>query len=251
MTAPHFAHVDHRPHADWRLICLTFAGGTAGYFRNWSPLVPPEAELRPVELPGRGTRFADPLEPDMGALIDRLAPAVARLHDRPLAIFGHSMGSAIAFALAQRLQMLGAPPALVAVSGRDAPHRVARHDMHRRPDQDLRAELSRLGGTPAEVLKSEALMAFILPILRNDYRLIETYDPDPTPIDSPILAICGDADLDATPAGLAAWADLTRAGATLHILPGDHFYLNDQAGAILRLIRDHIARATLTTELIR
>lgn len=239
--APHFAHVHRRPHTEWRLVCLTFAGGTAGYFRNWSSLIPPEVELWPVELPGRGTRFTHPLEPDMASLIDQLAPATVCLDDRPLAIFGHSMGSAIAFALAQRLERLGRPPALLAVSGRDAPHRVRRRGMHRRPDRDLRAELTRLGGTPAEVLQSEVLMEMVLPILRNDYQLIETYDPDPDPISSPILVICGDRDLDATPDGLAGWADLTRAGAKVQMLPGDHFYLSHQAGAILRLIGDDMS----------
>jgi len=226
-----------RPDARWRMVCLGFAGGTAAYFKPWASVLTAAGELWPVELPGRGTRFGDPLIDDMDRLVSDLATAVIPLADRPLVLFGHSMGSAVGFALTRVLEARDILPALLICSGRDAPHRIQRRNIHRLPDDLIIAEMARLGGTPAEILDHKELMDLVLPIVRNDYRLIETYSPAATPkLVTPIHVLCGDEDADATDEGLRAWGDLTHGDYRLDLFPGGHFYLNDTLSAVLQTI---------------
>lgn len=226
-TTGWFPHVVPNPDPQWRLFCLAFAGGTAAHFRPWAQFMPEEAELRPVELPGRGTRFSEPLEPDMMTIAEGLAEAITPLANRPYTLFGHSMGSAIAFATAQLLEQRGLAPSLLVCSGRAAPHVVEKRSIHRLPDDGIRQEMIRLGGTPDEILENQDLMGLILPIVRNDFELIETYAPQASPLlETPIFTLCGRQDEDATEAGLLAWRDLTSGAFDLKMFDGDHFYLN-------------------------
>jgi surfactin synthase thioesterase subunit len=43
-----------------RLLCFASAGGSAGTFRHWAPMLPPHVELVGVQLPGRADRFHEP-----------------------------------------------------------------------------------------------------------------------------------------------------------------------------------------------
>ena len=76
-----------RPSADVRLFCLPFAGGSAATYRTWGSQLPSRIDVCPVELPGRGTRFAEPPMRDFAALVDHLAEALEPLFDRPVAFF--------------------------------------------------------------------------------------------------------------------------------------------------------------------
>jgi len=240
-----FPHQLRRPRPALRLFCLPYAGANAGYFRPWAPCLRDNTELWPVELPGRGARFAAPLQPDMDKLVHELADTIAPHCDIPFVLFGHSMGSAIAFALTLELEKRGRFPALVVCSGRPAPHRIRRRNLHTLPDSGLIAEMKRLGGTPTEALESAELMKLVLPIIRNDYTLIESYHPAPeSRINSPVLVLSGRDDLDATPATLAAWQDLTTQPIRLSLFDGDHFYLNWQTQAVVSAIDQTLAQLT-------
>ncbi|MCG8598081.1 MAG: alpha/beta fold hydrolase [Kiloniellales bacterium] len=236
-----------RPEARWRLVCLAFAGGAAAYFRPWEEKLPDTAEFWPAELPGHGVRFGEPLVDDMEELARDLAAALTPHDDLPLVLFGHSMGSAIIFAATRALEARGLQPAALVCSGRIAPHRVKAQGIHRRSDEGIVAEMIRLGGTPQEVLENRELLNLVLPVVRNDYRLIETYDPAPHPrIRAPIRVFCGEADEDANREGLLAWGELTQADCRLDYFPGDHFYLTDQrddvVGALAAFVERELGR---------
>ena len=112
---------DRRPRL--RLVCFPHAGGTPAAFRGWADRLPPEVELLIACYPGRHNRFADPLWTRMEPLADEAAAALLRLPDVPTALFGHSMGAAVAYEAAVRLQAAGRPPLRLFVSGHPAPHR--------------------------------------------------------------------------------------------------------------------------------
>lgn len=240
-----FPFRQHRPGAGWRLFCFAFAGGSAAWFRPWSALLPEDAELWPVELPGHGTRMDDPLSDDMDRLSRDIAAAIAPQADRPIVLFGHSMGSAIVLAVTRILETdYGITPRLVVCSGRIAPHCVRGRQVHLRTDDGLREEIIRLGGTDPEILEHQDLMAFILPIVRNDFRLIETWAPAPDPvITPPILVLSGRDDLDAPPDALPRWGDLSRGGAAIALFEGGHFFVNDQIPAVVATVVNAARRA--------
>ncbi|MEU6408082.1 thioesterase domain-containing protein [Microbispora sp. NPDC046933] len=221
-----------RPAARLHLVCLPHAGGGAGSYRPWAALLPPQVELLVVQYPGREDRFDDPMVDDMADLVAGIADDLRPVLDRPYALFGHSMGSAVGWELALELRRRGAPePRRLFASGRAAPGTAPTGEVHRQPDEALRRELERLGGTTGEVLADPGLRAVVLACVRGDYRLIETYRPGRhAPLHCPIDVFTGDADpelpLETVNERAGGWADLTTAGTETHVFPGDHFYLN-------------------------
>ncbi|MEU0965077.1 alpha/beta fold hydrolase [Streptomyces sp. NPDC005917] len=224
------------------LICLPHAGGSASFYRSWAALLPPEVELLGVQYPGREDRFEEPMIDSMGELVTALAEGLVPLLDRPYALFGHSMGSAIAWELAHELDRRGAPgPRRLFASGRAAPGTAVVGDVHRQGDDVLCAELQRLGGTSREVLDDPGLRALILGIVRNDYRLIETYRPaHRPPLHCPIHVLTGSADPELgeerSRDRAGGWADLTTARTEVRTFPGDHFYLTPQRREVVATV---------------
>lgn len=72
-------------------------------------------------------------------------------------------------------------------------------------------------------------MTLVLPVIRNDYRLIETYEPETDcKIQSPVHVLCGRDDVDAPLQDLKAWQELTSESCDVTLFDGDHFYLNGE-----------------------
>ena len=222
------------PAASLRLFCFPYAGGSASVYRNWTDL-PPEIEVCPVQLPGRDERFREPAFTRGDALCDALVVALADHLDRPFAIFGHSMGAIIAYELTRRLQARGLSPRHLFVSGQRAPHiPLRRPQSYDLPDPAFRNRLRELNGTPEEVLQDAELMGLLLPRLRCDFELSETYaGTGGAPLSCPITAFGGAQDHEVSRTDIAAWRDLTTSAFDSGIFPGGHFYL-DQEGQTLR-----------------
>ncbi|WP_346012144.1 alpha/beta fold hydrolase [Streptomyces sp. SID3343] len=216
-----------RPAARLRLVCLPHAGGGAGGYRSWDAIMPRAVELVAVQYPGREDRFTDPLVDTMDDLVRHIADAVTALSERPYALFGHSMGSAVAWELAHELRRRGlGEPLRLCVSGREAPVRARTGTVHLRDDAGMCAELERLGGTHRDVLADPDLRRAVLSYVRNDYRLVETYRPRPrAALSCPIEVFTGDADPEFAPEQARPWAALTTADTRVHVFPGGHFYL--------------------------
>jgi medium-chain acyl-[acyl-carrier-protein] hydrolase len=236
-----FARPD--PAARLRLFCLPFAGGGATMFRSWQDDLPLSIQVCPVQPPGRETRFREPAYSRMAPLVEALADTLHPHLGRPFAFFGHSLGALAAFELTRALRRRGDPsPERLIVSGHSAPHLpLRRKSMHALPEDEFRAELRRLNGTPAAVLDNDELMRALTPTLRADMAVAETYAPaDEPPLDCPILAVGGAKDAIAPPPDLDAWRRYTRAAFELRLLPGDHFFLQSHRPLLLPLLTRYL-----------
>jgi medium-chain acyl-[acyl-carrier-protein] hydrolase len=99
------------------------------------------------------------------------------------------------------------------------------------------AKLRELNGTPEEVLENDELMQLLLPVLRADFALCETYvyRPEP-PLDCPITAFGGLRDASVRREHLEAWREQTTSSFLLHMFPGDHFFLNTEMSLFLQTL---------------
>lgn len=209
-----------------RLFCFPYAGGGTPIYRDWQRLLPEEVEVCAAQLPGRGTRLQEPAFTDAGALVEALADAITPLLDLPFALFGHSMGAVIGFELAR---LLRDRPAHLFVSGRPGPQsRLERDRMFDLPEDLFWERLRRLNGTPAEVIEHPELRELMLPMLRADFSVVETYvyRPGP-PLDIPLTAFGGVADAEVSREQVEAWGRETTGPFAARLVPGDHFFLND------------------------
>lgn len=167
--------------------------------------------------------------------------------DKPFAFFGHSMGALISFELARLLKKkYGVQPLHLFVSGHRAPQIKDPHEsVHNLPDKELVQKLNGLNGTPREVLEHPELMQVVLPILRADFAICETYQyTNEPPLSSPIVAFGGMEDEEAGPEQLEGWRAQTVANFSLHMFPGDHFFLHTAQTRLLA------AMAQRLTELV-
>jgi surfactin synthase thioesterase subunit/glycosyltransferase involved in cell wall biosynthesis len=229
-----------------RLFCFPWAGGGSLAFASWKEPCAGVAQVCAARLPGRETRAGEAPLTDMRELAAALAREIRPLLDRPFAFFGHSMGAGIAFELARALRREGQPlPLRLFVSSARSP--VLRREPPPGPPlsrEELLTEIERLEGFPREVLDNPKLLELALPALEADARLYREYvSPPEAPLNIPIHVFSGTLEPNLREDDLARWGELTTAECTVERLPGGHFYLEAQRGALIELIRRRLMPA--------
>ena len=216
-----------------RLVCLPWCGAGAGVYRRLVELLPPSIDALAVQLPGREDRFGEAPRRRMADVVDLVVDDLVGQCDLPIAIFGHSMGAVVAHELAHALRSrIGREPDLLVVSGHGAatPMRFGPSRWHDASEDDLLHYISVMGGTPQAVLGDRAMMRALLPTLRADYEVLETYVcARRAPLHCPLVACAGTDDAAVDAAALGAWRELTTGYSALHWFEGGHFYLRDAA----------------------
>jgi medium-chain acyl-[acyl-carrier-protein] hydrolase len=215
--------------AKLRVFAFPYAGGGAATYFRWRAAMPDGVDLIPVLLPGREGRVAEPPLGDMRTLVMQVADAVAPPADQPYALLGHSMGAWIAFELARELGRRGNPlPRVLIASSSPAPDRErAAESLHKLPDAEFVAEMiRRFDGIPAAVQANQQLLQLLLPAMRADMQLLETYNyEEEPPLSTDIIALGGTEDRVVTATALARWRRQTTQAFTSRLWPGGHFFL--------------------------
>ena len=227
------------------MFCFPYAGGGASIFHRWSKCLPQSVDLCPVQFPGREHRLKEPPFTGLSDLVRSIRQALAPYMDKPFVFYGHSMGGLIGFELIRLLRKEGGPqPLHFFVSGCRGPHVIDRERItYNLPEPELLEELRTLNGTPEEVLENPELIQVLLPILRADFEVVETYDYSvERPLSVPISVFGGLQDKKIELHHLEAWSEHTTASCSVRMLLGDHFFLRTAQQDLLRVI----ARELLT-----
>ena len=90
---------------------------------------------------------------------------------------------------------------------------------------------------PRQVVEDAELRRLLIPALRADVRLMETYRyiPEP-PLGCPITVFGGTSDHMVGRLALERWRDQTSNSFRLHMMVGDHFFLREAQRHLLGLI---------------
>ena len=231
-----------------RLLCCPYAGGAASAYQSWARHLPADVELLALQYPGREERRRETPFTNLISLVEtasvELMPLLA---DKPYAIFGHSLGALVGFELARQAERDGLPaPQHLFVSGASAPQVPTHRDppRHLWPHEPLLAELARIGGTPRELLDNRELMSLVLPMLRADFALVDTYRFEPGgKLGAPITAFGGLEDHDVSRAMLQAWRERSTGAFAMAMFAGDHFFIHAVAPLLAGIVADALDQA--------
>jgi len=226
-----------------RLFCFPYAGGGSITYQKWAGMLPAKIEVCAVQLPGRERRHAEPPFRRISQAVDCLSSALRPHLDVPFVFFGHRMGAVLAYEVARRLLTdPGHEPRYLFVSWHQAPHLPQRkRPLHDLPNDEFLAELKALNGTPPEVFEHQELMELIMPLLRADFELADTYAELAGPhLSCPIMAMGGEDDIEVLVEDIATWSKATKGPFKLMLFKGDHFFINTERERLLKILKSEL-----------
>lgn len=239
------------PGSRLRLFCFPFGGGGASVFSSWQKGVPANIEICPVQPPGRENRLSEAPITRMPQMVLQLVEVLAPYLNLPFALYGHSVGALICFELARQLRRQGLrSPQWLFVSGHpspDLPRRRPKVSHLARPEL-IKALREHFEVAP-ELLDNQDLLDFILPTLRADYELVETYAyQEEPPFEFPVSVFGGSRDPEAKEDEILAWRKHTTGPFRTKILEGNHMFINNAREALVGEISKDLRRLEMAPE---
>ncbi len=228
------------PNAQLRIFCFPYAGGNVTTYTPWLDFLPKQVELVFVQPPGRGSRLLEPGYNSVTELVNDLLPEIKKyLEEKPYLLFGHSMGARMSYELVKKIITVGIPlPVHFVASGSPAPdHKMKESPMHLSDDAEFIDRLRNLNGTPEEILENSELMALLLPALRKDFELAETYKCAPTdPIDCPITVFRGMDDEWVEEQAAEKWFQFFGSNTHMETFSGGHMFIEQSQHEVVKTL---------------
>jgi surfactin synthase thioesterase subunit len=226
------------------LFCLPFAGASKYSYNGFVTCAPKNIKVIPIDLPGRGSRLGECLLSDINLMVNDIFDQIRPLLSLPYAIYGHSMGSLAGYLLTKTIlsHQLQKPSHLffsgcIAPSIRKTP--VINSSL---PSDLFKKRLKEYGGIPDEVLLNDDLMKFFEPILRADFKAVESFKYQETiPFNIPIDVFLGTEENASYEDGLA-WQYETQAEVNVRKFSGNHFFIFGNEKEIMHIIASRIFR---------
>jgi medium-chain acyl-[acyl-carrier-protein] hydrolase len=236
------------PAAALRLFCFHYSCGSAQVFHGWPGRLPPNVETGAIQLPGRGHRLGEPHIRRLVPLSRTVAQELLPYLDKPFVFFGHSLGALLCFETARSLRRENwRQPAHLFVSAAEVPHHRSREEsLSSLPKGKLVKRLREFGGASVEALQNDELLDLMLPTIRADFELCETYEYHPeSPLKCPMTIYGGLEDSEVEAGRLTAWSEVTVGGCEIRKFPGGHFYLNNSRAIFLQTFASDLLRLRL------
>lgn len=224
-----------------KIFAFPFAGGDSYCYRDFQKKIT-EFPIETLALPGRGKRFGDRCLENIDAMADEAIQQFQLAKCNDFLFYGHSMGAIIAYRTTLKLKSLNLPePKLLFFSGRKGPSlNTGKGNRHKLPSKEFRLELEKLGGCPKEVLDNKELMEIFEPILRADFKAVETYQYiSAQPLTQKITLFHGKTD-HFSKEEILTWQQETLQPIEFHEFEGGHFFIQKEWGAIATIIKNQL-----------
>ena len=223
------------------LFLFHYAGGSASFFKKWANDIVEKVNIFALQLPGRENRFNEKLILSMDDLIAKLYRAFPKKLNVPSIFFGHSLGGLISFELARMIDTNNNIKLThLIVSACQAPQLShLKKFLYHLPDNEFISEIKKYNGIPKEILQEpELLYEVILPILRSDFTISDTYRyKKRDKIKPKVTAICGKEDDTFDINNILKWSEETN-NFDYKYFTGDHFFINTEYNKVLQLINN-------------
>jgi medium-chain acyl-[acyl-carrier-protein] hydrolase len=221
-----------------RLYAFPFAGGGASVFFPWAKYLTAEIELWAVRLPGRETRLREAPIADFGTMRRILLEELTPQFTPPFGLIGHSLGAILAYTVARDLQQAGhaTPEALVVAGARPPARQIPRPLLSEMGDSEfVRSLAERYNSLPPSVIQNPELLALVLPTLRADIGVYESFQYEGEPgIKCRTAAFGGKNDPLVSGGDLADWRGFCTGEFSHQLFPGDHFFLQSSVDQVVR-----------------
>ncbi len=224
-----------------KLFCLPYAGGSAMVYKKWENYIDKSIKVWVLELAGRGRRAKEPYYNSMlEAVEDIFSMVKTEIENCEFAIFGHSLGSILAYELAVKISESNLrQPKHIFYSGRYPPCILKpERNAHLLPEPEFTQRAMSLGGIPKNFIKYDVLLKKAMQTLRADYKILETegYEPIINKSNSNISVLYGEEDELAEPSDMIAWKEYTKKQCSFHVFEGGHFFLHNNVEGITQII---------------
>ena len=108
--------------------------------------------------------------------------------------------------------------------------------IHHLPQQEFYRELINLGATDASIINNRELMELIIPMLRADFKAIETYRANSKRLYSKITAFYGKHDHRASAEHMQKWSQCTQDRFNIIGLNASHFFHSSHVTEVTTMI---------------
>lgn len=225
------------------LFIFPYAGGGASTFKKWHEKLS-NIKIYIAQYPGRENRFSELAIDNIDELVEQTFIAMKEVFnfDVPYYIFGHSMGTKVAYEIALRIKnnKLPSPKGIIISAGR-APCYKEPNPIYFLDDDKFIEGLSRYEGTPKEILENKDLISIFLPTLRADFTIDEEYkDEKFEKINSRILGLMGTIDQEMTLDELIKWQDYTTEKFDYKYIEGKHMFINTKENEVINEIKNFL-----------
>lgn len=213
-----------------KIYCLPYAGGSANSIfakykkYTWNNKI----EIIPFELAGKGMRFEEKFNTSISDIVKEVSNYIMNdSHDEKYAIWGHSMGGLIVYEVVYYLDKLGYKlPEIMIISGSRPPFiKSPKITTYKMGDEHFIEYLISSNGIEEELGKDELFKEVYLPIIKNDFRLLDLFDYEKKEkINQNTLVMYSDEDnSDNT---IFQWKEVVSE-VEFKQMPGNHFFIND------------------------
>lgn len=236
-----------QPRPRMRLFCFPYAGGDANIFRDWTVAMPEGVEVIGVQYPGRGCNQDHPPISNCDDMVSQLRVVLAPLLGIDFAFFGHSNGALISFEVTRSLSAESKGRMRHHfLSAKSAPHIMNnKNKLSGLDDEDFVLAIREMGGTPPEVLNDAWLMQRLLPRLRADFALGETYVFRPTArLGCEVSILRGKYDVSVDGEFVKRWSELATGRVRQYSIEGGHFFLHTHKSQVMAIVRTALIECT-------